>query len=394
MNGRQITALGGAGVLSLILGSVHAFSVLLLAMEAELDVPRSKASLTYSIALCSLALAVLTGHRLYSRVSPPLYATLTGAIAAAGCVLAGFSTSAPMIWLGYGVIFGGANGLGYGYALQFAGRIAPDRRGLAMGIITAAYALGAAVLPYPLQLAFEGGGWMAALLLLAACLLGGSILSAAMLWHAGLAYGTDDAMPRQRAPGLAGDTAWLWLAYGTSVLAGLMIIGHAAGIAEHRALSPAWIVAAPIVVAAANLPGSLLGGALVDRASGRRVLAGLATLTAAALVLMASLPLPVATLAGLALAGFAYGGTIAAFPAVISQRFGPDAGALIYGRVFTAWAVAGLFGPYLAGLLYHLKGGYTPALLIAATIAVVAVVLNWWRIRAHTPAIRSATGTE
>lgn len=129
-----------SGTPVLVLGSLHAFSVLLLAMESEFDVSRSVASMTYSIALISLAAAVILGHRFYHRLIPPAYVAITGTLAAAGCVLAAISPSKAPIWLGFGVIFGAANGMGYGYALQFSGRALPERRGFAMGIITAAYA--------------------------------------------------------------------------------------------------------------------------------------------------------------------------------------------------------------------------------------------------------------
>ncbi|MDE0787334.1 MAG: hypothetical protein OSB06_01525, partial [SAR324 cluster bacterium] len=46
----------------------------------------------------------------------------------------------------------------------------------------------------------------------------------------------------------------------------------------------------------------------------------------------------------------------------------------IYGRVFTAWGLAGLVGPWLAGLLYDVTGDYTLALLVAAASSTLSVM--------------------
>ncbi len=380
----QKKAVLGAALLSFILGSLHAFSVLLLAMETEFGVSRSMASVTYSIALAALAAAVLLGHKLYDRLAPPVYVAMTGTLAAAGCVLAAFSPSSVLIWLGFGVIFGAANGLGYGYALQFSARALPQRKGFAMGIITAAYALGAVVFPLPLRIAVEIGGWTTALLFLAACLLSFSAWSALMLLRSRLVYAPDTVIPDGFTEGTGRQIIWLWLSYCGAVTAGLMVIGHATGLAESRGAGAFWIVAAPIVIASTNMAGSLLGGVLTDRMGGRSVLAFLAALSGISLLVMAISPGLTITLIGLAIVGFSYGGSITAYPAYISDRFGAATGTIIYARVFTAWAAAGLLGPFTAGLLYDRYQNYQLALILAALAAAISLGLIQTKVRPGT----------
>jgi OFA family oxalate/formate antiporter-like MFS transporter len=381
MQGRRLQALAGAALLSLVLGSVHAFSVLLLAIEAELGVSRGLASLTYSIAVAALAFAVLLGHPFYPRLRPPVMVTVVGMLASAGCAIAASAEALPLIWLGYGVIFGAANGLGYGYALQFAGRALPDRRGMAMGIITAAYAFGAMAFSLPLQWMVSSGGLQAALLLLAAALVLIPLLSALMLWRSGKVFDAGAAESVAASPVSGARTAMLWLGYGCSVLAGLMVLGHATGIAEAAGTGVGWIIAAPIIAAAANMAGSLTGGALLDRAEGRTVISGLALTTLASLLLIALAQDPVLVLGGLGVAGFAYGGTIAAYPAFLSRRFGAAGGTIVYGRVFTAWAAAGLLGPWAAGGFFDWSGSYLPALILAGVLAAGSAALHRFGLR-------------
>lgn len=193
----------------------------------------------------------------------------------------------------------------------------------------------------------------------------------------------------QSTPGDGGEMRGLglmWLGYFGGVMAGLMVIGHAAGIAAATGpgLAP-WM--APVVIALCNLLGSLVGGRAADALPAGVVLVGLPLLTCAGLVLLV-----VAGASGLVvalgMAGFAYGGTIAAYPPVIAKRVGQDHSAKVYGRVFTAWGVAGLSGPWLAGALFDASGQYGVALMVAAGFGVVSALAAARVFRAD--AMRSA----
>ena len=91
--------------------------------------------------------------------------------------------------------------------------------------------------------------------------------------------------------------------------------------------------------------------------------------------------LPELTLVLLCLIGFAYGGTIAAYPAAISRRFPGDDGPRVYGLVFTAWGTAGLFAPWLAGKIFDQTGDYSEALWIASALALLSSLVAIRSIR-------------
>ena len=80
------------------------------------------------------------------------------------------------------------------------------------------------------------------------------------------------------------------------------------------------------------------------------------------------------TLVFLGLIGFAYGGTIAAYPAAIGREFGAD-GPRAYGRVFTAWGTAGLFAPWFAGQIFDWSSNYELALWVASGLGVVSILV-------------------
>jgi len=260
-----------------------------------------------------------------------------------------------------------ANGLGYGFGLQYAARAMPGREEWAMGVVTAAYALGAVVAPLGFERALEASGFAMAMVCLAGVVLAASLLAAVLVAGAGVRYEAETVKPGKPLPGAR--IVLLWVGYGTGVAAGLMAIGHAAAIADLAGVTP-WL--APAVLAGANLSGSLLAGSLADRLLMRVLLSALPALTSvslAGLVLVSG-----QTLLFLGLIGFAYGGTIAAYPAAIAKEFGAD-GPRAYGRVFTAWGTAGLFAPWLAGQIFDWSGRYDTAIWVACGLGLLSVLV-------------------
>ena len=151
-----------------------------------------------------------------------------------------------------------------------------------------------------------------------------------------------------------------------------MAIGHATGIAVVAGLSDSLVLAAPAVIAISGIPGSLVGGVLVDRFPAKGILIALPLASAAALAGLALAETPAGVILGLAGTGVTYGALIVVYPAAVTLLFGPVAGVLVYGRVFTAWGTAGLLAPWFAGLLFDWRGDYGLSLGIAGCFALAS----------------------
>jgi len=351
------------------LGSIHAFSVFLAPLEIAFGTSRATVSLIYSFGLVFLTATVLFGPTVYSRLQPATIYIWVAFLGAIGAGAASIADGYWLVWVGYSLIFGIANGLGYGFGLQFAARANPNHAGLAMGVVTASYALGAVLAPYGFDLALTFGGFFLAMATLGSVVFVVSIGAAVLVARSGVKY-TDTQAARRVTHLPVGLIAMIWVAYGSGVAAGLMAIGHAAGIAATAGFA-GWIAAATI--AGFNLVGSLLSGWLSDRISHRRILTTLPIIGAAAL--LALTVLPEQTLILLGVVGFAYGGTIATYPAAIANLFPGEDGPHAYGRVFTAWGAAGLVAPWLAGQIYDWTGHYTAALWAAAALGILSAVM-------------------
>jgi OFA family oxalate/formate antiporter-like MFS transporter len=359
-------------LVTFVLGSVHAFSVFIVSFEALLGLPRSEISLIYSLALVAITLAVLIGYRFYSLLPAWWLVFITCLIAAAGLLLAASSLSWWTLLVGYSLAFGFCNGVGYGFSLQLVARAMPENKGFAMGAVTAAYAVGSIVFARIFAWRIAVVSVESALLSIAIAIVGCGTLAAIMLRMAGASYGESPDNDSRDQPGInQRKILQFWIAYMTSVFAGLMAIGHAAGIALSKAAGTELATLAAIAIGIGSAIGGFVSGWLVDRWAASRFLIGLPLLSAVALIAIGSSDNAMVAVVWLSLVGFAYGSIIAIYPVAIANYFsarGPQA----YGRVFIAWGFAGLVAPWSAGLLYDLRGGYELAMIVAAVIAILS----------------------
>lgn len=370
---QSYSVLVGSVLLMLVLGSVHAFSVFLEAMETAFDISRASSSITYSLALIILTILVLNGHHFFRRLTSSQLAIVVCLVASAGCLLAAFASHIVMVWIGYGVLFGAANGLGYAYALQFSAQANSHFGGSAMGLVTASYGLGAAVAPLPLYALLNEYGFQGGMIGLSIILLAIGPIVAFLFAQSRRNLIVDSTTTTPATAVSTNDLVRLWVAYGTAVFSGLMVIGHATGIAKSVGLTTDQLYLAPMVIALANVLGSLLGGYLLDKLGTKKLLSSVAFISTLALFSMPIWPAPLVTLLALGVVGFSYGATIAAFPAAISNSYGSVDGIRVYGKVFTAWGTAGLIAPWSAGILYEWTGGYAVTILLAALFGIISI---------------------
>ena len=109
-------------------------------MGIFLSASRAEVSLIYSFALVALTASVLLGHFVFGKMGAAMLSFVICLVGAGGAYLAGIATTLPTVWIGYSLLFGAANGFGYGFALQISAQAFPKRKGVAMGVVTAFYA--------------------------------------------------------------------------------------------------------------------------------------------------------------------------------------------------------------------------------------------------------------
>jgi OFA family oxalate/formate antiporter-like MFS transporter len=130
-----------------------------------------------------------------------------------------------------------------------------------------------------------------------------------------------------------------------------------------------------MVVALGNVAGSIAGGFWAQHASSRWALAIPIMLSAIASASLLLAQDRYAALAALCAAGLGYGGLISAIPVVVVMGTGARHFAYNFGRIFSAWGLAGLSGPIIAGTVFDQTGTYNSALVVALIAASIAIIL-------------------
>ncbi len=382
---RPVQAFAAAIIMTTSVGTIHAFSVFVAPLEASLESGRDTVSLAYSLALVSLTLAVLIGPRLWRLASPAWIAMAAMLLAALGTALSTLP-SVTALYLGYGLLFGFANGTGYGFALVIASNALPQRRGVAMGVVTAMYAVGATAATWLFRSSIDAMGHTTTLIVAAAIFALLGLIIACLLWRSGLAIAWPERKPRG-STAVAGsitlpNMALLWLGFGAGSMAGLMALGHAAEVVRVHGGTEIIITIGVMIITATNALGGFATGWLADKRQVSRLLMGLPILAILGLLVLSTGPGPIIAVAALSLVQISYGGVIALYPIAVTLLAGATMGPTLYGRVFTAYGVVGFAGPWLAGILYEGSGHYETAFLVAAGVAVLSS-LAAWPLRRH-----------
>jgi cyanate permease len=358
------------------LGTFHAWSVLVQPLQDELHASRSTVSAIYALATVVFATSMLLEPAAHRRLPAVAVAAGSALLATAGLALAALPAEAA-VFAGYGVLFAAANGLGYGLAVHVASTVG-SRSGATAGLMVAAYALGGTVIAPLLSLAARDASVAAAFLGLAGAL---ALVAVAQVVLLG---GAEAVVPR---PHGAGAVRWaelgrdrvfwlLWAGFLGGSAAGLVVIGHGAAIVASLGGSAAALTLGASAAAAGNGAGRLGAGRLADRVSVRAVLVGGSALAAVALLALAAGPGPAVAVAALAVSGIAYGALAVAYPVAAARYYGARRTAAVFARIFTAWGVAGVTAPVVAGALFDATGGYGTILLILGGISVLAALAS------------------
>jgi sugar phosphate permease len=324
--------------------------------------------------------------------------TVCGALVliVAGLALATRMTALWQLWVCWGVMVGIATGMtAVVLGATVANRWFTARRGLAMGILTAANATGQLLfLPLAAWLA-DTYGWRSALL--------PAMLACAACCVLMLAFGRDHpadlGLPAfgdtavTAAPGRVHGAAWLslnalaqassnrvfWLLAFTFFVCGLSTNGliqhhfiplcHDFGMGEVEAAS---VLA---MMGAFDFVGTILSGWLSDRFDNRWLLFWYYGLRGLSLVF---LPYSTFSLYGLSLFAVFYGlDWIATVPPTVrlaGREFGRERASLVFGWVFCAHQIGAAVAAFGAGATHDALATYLPAFIAAGIACLVASV--------------------
>ena len=390
-----VIMLAGATLVSATLGIRQVFGLFLQPISLELGT---------GFQLFSLAIAV---QNLVWGLSSPLFGAAADRhgpwrVAAIGALLYGgglflmasYVTEAG-IFIGQILIGLGLGSAGISIAIGAVARAAPpEKRSLAMGLVTSFGSFGQFALVPVTQILMVTGGWQFALLML-------SVIMASMVAVAmGLRTPAGSARPIE-GPDLTIGAAlqqavssrdYILLTVGFFVcgLQLVFITTHLPTYLHDSGLSPnisSWALA---LIGLFNIIGAFVCGWLGGVVSKKKSLATvylLRGITIAAFILIP--PTPVTALLFGACMGLLWLGTIPLTSGLIVVFFGPRYLSMLYGLVFLSHQIGSFVGAWLGGIWYDWFGNYEAMWWLNAAAGLFAFIVNW-AIREPRPAAAAA----
>ena len=379
----------GAILIQLALGAIYAWSVftkLLTDVDGLYSFSATQAAWVFSAGLATFALVMVLAGKWQAKSGPTIVSLTGGIVLGLGYILGGLFGETFWTQLFFIGIMGGA-GIGLAYVVPIAVGIKwfPDKKGMVTGLAVAGFGFGATIW---VKLA---DSWFGGLLnttnvfglpnvqsvfviygiIFAALVIIGSLVMVnppegykPKGWvrparTANRAYGGVDFNAKQMLK--TSQFYSLWIVFIFSALSGLMVI-YCIKLFGIDALKFNGIEASESALiggtamawyAIFNGLGRILWGILSDK-TGRKKAIIYMTLFQGIIMLITyhvfiNFGFSVGFIVAACVIGFNFGGNFALFPAITADYFGTKRVGRNYGWVFTAYGIAGIIGPQLAG---------------------------------------------
>lgn len=376
---RPVIALVAATIMTLPLGSIYAFSVLVAPLEELHQASRSELASVFGISVVFFTIGANFAPPLFRWLRAPLLVALTGALSTAGVAVAAVAPSLGWLILGYGVLFASGGGMAY-VAVQQCVNAAPlTKPGLVNGYLVGLFPLGAMLAAPAFGLGIDWVGVRQTLACLAIVVGATGFAAALLIAHAEVALAkTDQATvsnERRFHDGLRATFWKLFAVYFLAASAGLMVLSQAAGMVAAFGAGKSASLLATTGITAAIAVARLLGGWLVDQLPVPFVAASAQTIAVFAAIALTLMPSPEMAIITLGLIGVGYGLISGLMAAAVASYWPKAEFGRIAGRTYIAWCLAAISLPVLAGRLYDLTRGYEIAVMVAGAANLLAVLV-------------------
>jgi MFS transporter, OFA family, oxalate/formate antiporter len=382
----------GFVLLAISSGITYSTPVLFRFFETEFAIGRGQAAFIFSCSQVMAFLVAPVAGSLAEKHGPRLVVGGGLALIALGLLGSAWSISYGQLLGCYGLMVGAGSGAIYVPLLGLIQRWFYRHRGRASGLATTGVGIGTLVLPIIAGTAAEAFGWRSLYVGFAVLCISIGAFAASMLVSdpAQRGLNPDGELDAAAQPGAEASSGMslsqalrdgqfyrlYFCSFGAAVMSFMALVHLPQQVAEA---SGERIYAATVVsvIGLASLASRFGGGSWGDRI-GRVMMIRVAI----ALMLVTSL-MWVANPWGLsvyfvvaALFGITYGLSIALLPTVVADSFGNKEISRIIGTIYTAFALAGLIGPTVAGLLRDQFGNYNVALTICIVLCAGTLVAS------------------
>ncbi|MBS1187708.1 MAG: Nitrate/nitrite transporter NarK [Burkholderiaceae bacterium] len=376
--------------INLTFGCLYTWSIFSANLSNAQGWTASQAAMPYTTAIGVFALVILLGGNLQDRFGPKIVTIFSGIFIGLGLIVCGLFPTLYGIVLGFGVITGSGIGLGYASVAPAALKwFEPNKKGMIVGIVLTGFGLAPLyVAPLTRHLISVYGIFTTFKLL--GILFGVTVVLMAQCMNN--PPETESANEKyqkllSRYVDTPGEYTWkamvrtnefylLWVMYLFGAMTGLMLMGHMAKILQVQTGSSENVVLMVAAFSISNALGRPTAGFISDKLGRGRTMAVLYIVQGLTLLMLSRAN----TFFGVFLASiiitYSYGAMLTVFPSAIGDFYGTKNLGFNYALLFTAWGVAGIFGPQLAGYLLDVTGGYTTIFYICAAANIGAAFIG------------------
>lgn len=373
-------------VTNLSLGAGYAWSVFQTALlDVNPDWALSDTSLAFSISFAMVPVGMIICGPIVDKHGGKKIVFASGLLFGLGMFATGYVNSILMLYLTYGLILGLGIGAGYGTATALTVKWFPDKKGLAGGLTAAGFGSGAIILAPVATNMIDSVGVNDTFKILGGILLVVICAASFMMDNppakpktAGAVSENDKSFKEM----LRDSNFWiLWGVYTFAATSGMMIIGHAANLAEYYSLGAGAVIV--MIVGLANTTGRIFWGSVSDRIGRYKTVATMFVVSGAGLLMLnfADSIGAVPGIIGLIAIALSFGGFLGSFPGITAENWGASKAAANYGWMFTAYGIASILGPSLASMIRETTGSYSMALIISTGMAVIGIGLIIWYMK-------------
>jgi len=414
----------GAISIQLALGAIYAWSVFTARLTDAAGTYAFTASQTawvFSAGLTTFATVMVLAGRVLPRVGPRPLTIAGGLLLGGGYVLGGlFGDNFWMQLLSIGIVGGAGIGLAYVVPIAVCVKWFPDKKGLITGLAVAGFGFGATIW---VKLA---GSWFGGLLNTTSVfglpgvqsvfvIYGIALAALVLLGSMVMVNPPDDYVPSGWTPPVTQNNDhegavefrardmlrtpqfyMLWSVFMFVGISGLMVIYciklFGIDALEHHGVAGAGAITGTAMAwyAIFNGVGRIAWGSISDKIGRKTTITLMAVLQGLTMLMtyhvFISFGLVYGFIVAAALIGFNYGGSFALFPAITADYFGNKNVGSNYGWMFTAYGVAGLAGPLLAGYFKDAAQGasqpamwMTPFIIAGGVCLLGAVIMAFTR---------------
>jgi MFS transporter, OFA family, oxalate/formate antiporter len=365
-------------VIMLCIGGVYAWSIVASELIDNYNFTVSQSQLIFGTLIAVFPVTMIIVGSFFYRLRFRYLGYIAGVLFFLGFFLAGRSQgNFTLILFGIGVLVGIATGFGYWLSLTLSVISFPARKGLAMGIVTAGFGLGAVVISKLLEIMLNQDA---------------DILD--IFERIGLSYGLIIAVfssligynPQSffvvrsttRISVLIKSRGFLKLLTGLfmGTFAGLFVIGSLKIIGSPSDIDSHYLYLAISVFAVTNFLGRLFWGSISDYlGASLSIFLALLTQALSIYVLLILDHNNLSLLLNAGMIGMAFGGNFVLFAKEASQIFGEERFGSVYPIIFLGYALAGIASPMIGGLMYDLTGTFRYSIMTAGTMSLIGSLL-------------------